>query len=71
VLIIEVTPNSPAETAEMRSGDIIIGFGDKATNSIEDLVKEIQKRKIGEKARVLMLRGSEKWIADVILDKTP
>lgn len=71
VLIIEVTPNSPAETAEMRSGDIIIGFGDKATNSIEDLVKEIQKRKIGEKARVLMLRGSEKWIADVTLDKTP
>jgi S1-C subfamily serine protease len=71
VLIAEVMPNSPAEEAEVRRGDIIIGFGDKATNSIEDMVKEIQKRKIGEKARVLLLRGDEKWIADVTLGRTP
>jgi S1-C subfamily serine protease len=71
VLIAEVMPNSPAEEAEIRRGDIIIGFGDKATNSIEDMVKEIQKRKIGEKARVLLLRGDEKWMADVTLGRTP
>jgi S1-C subfamily serine protease len=71
VLIAEVMPSSPAEEAEIRRGDIIIGFGDKATNSIEDMVKEIQKRKIGEKARVLLLRGDEKWMADVILGRTP
>jgi len=70
-LITEVMPNSPAEKAEMERGDIIIGFGDKAINSVEDLVKEIQKRKIGEKANVLMLRDGEKWIADVTLEKTP
>jgi len=70
-LITEVLPNSPAEKAEMERGDIIIGFGDKAVNSVEDLVKEIQKRKIGEKARVLLLRDGEKWIADVTLEKTP
>jgi serine protease Do len=71
VLIAEVMPSSPAEEAEIRRGDIIIGFGDKATNSIEDMVKEIQKRKIGEKARVLLLRGDEKWMADVTLGRTP
>lgn len=70
-LITEVMPHSPAEKAEMERGDIIIGFGDKAINSVEDLVKEIQKKKIGEKARVLMLRDGEKWIADVTLEKTP
>jgi serine protease Do len=70
-LITEVMPNSPAESAEMQKGDIIIGFGDKAINSVEDLVKEIQKKKIGEKARVLLLRDGEKWIADVTLDTTP
>lgn len=70
-LIMEVMPGSPAEEAEMRRGDIIIGFGDKAVNGIEDLVKEIQKRKIGEKARVLLLRGGEKWMADVKLGRTP
>jgi len=70
-LITEVMPNSPAEKAEMQRGDIIIGFGDKSINNIEELVKEIQKRKIGEKARVLLLRGGEKWIADATLEKTP
>jgi len=70
-LITEVMPNSPAEKSEMERGDIIIGFGDKVINNIEELVREIQKRKIGEKARVLLLRDGEKWIADVTLEKTP
>jgi len=70
-LINDVMPDSPAEKAEMRRGDIIIGFGDKAINTIDDLVKEVQKRKIGDKAKVLMLRGDEKWIADVRLEQTP
>jgi len=70
-LITEVWSDSPAEKAGMERGDIIIGFGDKAVNSVDDLVKEIQKRKIGEKARVLLLRDGQKWIADVKLEQTP
>jgi len=70
-LIAEVTPGSPAERAEIERGDIIIGFEDKAVNSINDLVKEIQKRKIGDKARVLLLRDGEKWVANITLDKVP
>jgi len=70
-LIAEVMPGSPAERAEIERGDIIIGFEDKAVNGINDLVKEIQKRKIGDKAKVLLLRDGEKWIADITLDKVP
>jgi len=70
-LISEVMSGSPAERAGMERGDIIIGFGDKSINNIEELVKEIQKRKIGEKARVLLLRDGEKWMADVKLEQTP
>jgi len=70
-LISEVMSGSPAERAGMERGDIIIGFGDRSINSIEELVKEIQKRKIGEKARVLLLRDGEKWMADVKLEQTP
>jgi len=64
-------PDSPAERAEIRKGDIILGFGESAIKSVEELVKEVQKRKIGEKARVLLLREEEKWIADVTLEQTP
>jgi S1-C subfamily serine protease len=55
----------------MQKGDIIIGFGDKAINSVDDLVKEVQRRKIGEKARVLLLRDGQKLIADLVLGTTP
>lgn len=71
VLINEVVSGSPAERAEMRKGDIILGFGESAIKSVEELVKEVQKRRIGERARLLLLRNSEKWIADVKLEQTP
>jgi len=70
-LITEVMPDSPAKKARMEKGDIIIGFRDKAISNVEELVKEIHKRKIGERARVLLLRDGEKWIADVKLEQTP
>jgi len=70
-LITEVMPGSPAEKAGMERGDIITGFGDEAIDSVEELVREINKRKIGERARVLLLRDGERWIADVTLEKTP
>jgi len=70
-LITEIMLGSPAEKAEMQRGDIIIGFGDKAIKGVDELVKEVQKTKIGDKARVLLLRGDEKWVADVTLESTP
>jgi S1-C subfamily serine protease len=70
-LINQVTPNSPAERAGLTGGDIILGLGDKAINSIDDLVKEIRKRRIGEKVRVLILRDGEKRIANITLEETP
>jgi len=70
-LINDVMSGSPADNAEMRPGDIIIGFGDKAVNGIEDLVKEVQKRKIGDKTKVLLIRDGERWMADVKLEQTP
>jgi S1-C subfamily serine protease len=68
-LVTDVMSGSPADRAEIEKGDIIIGFGDKAINSVDELVKEVQKRKVGEKARLLLLRGDERWMADVTLEQ--
>ncbi len=70
-LVIGVMPNSPAEKAEIQKGDIVIGFGDKAVNSVDELAREVQKRKVGERARLLLIRGDERWMADVTLDAIP
>jgi len=70
-LVTEVWSDSPAGEAGIEKGDIIIGFGDKAVNSVDELVREVQKKKIGEKARLLLIRDGEKLIADVTLGTTP
>ncbi len=70
-LVIGVMTNSPAEKAEIQKGDIVIGFGDKAVNSVDELAREVQKRKVGERARLLLIRGDERWMADVTLDAIP
>ena len=70
-IVTEVWSDSPAEEAGMQKGDIVIGFEDKAIESVEDLAREVQKKRIGEKARVLLLRGGQKLIADLTLGTTP
>lgn len=70
-LVTRVIPGSPADNAGVVAGDIILEFADKPTNNIEDLVKEIQKRKAGEKVEIVILRESKKWIVEAVLEKTP
>jgi len=71
VFITRVIEGSPAENAGIVSGDIVLEFAGKTTNSIEELVEEIQKRKAGEKVGIVILRNSKKWIAEAILEETP
>jgi len=70
-LVAEVWTDSPAGEAGVEKGDIIIGFGDKAINSVDELVKEVQKRKIGERTKMLVIRDGSRSIADVTLGTTP
>jgi S1-C subfamily serine protease len=71
VLVTRVISNSPADNAGIVPGDIVLEFGGKSTNNIEELVKEIQKRKAGEKVEILVLRNSMRWVVEVVLEKTP
>ncbi|NIR86697.1 PDZ domain-containing protein [Candidatus Bathyarchaeota archaeon] len=70
-LVTRVIPGSPADNAGIVAGDIILEFAGKTTTNIEQLVKEIQKRKAGEKVEILILRNSMKWIVEAVLEKTP
>lgn len=48
---------SPAEVAEMTVGDIILRVNGTVIYRIEDLLREIHKRKVGEKIMVVALRA--------------
>jgi S1-C subfamily serine protease len=64
-------PDGPADKAGLAKGDIIIGLDYSTVRSINELRSLVQKRKIGEKVTILLLRGGRRFIAELILEKTP
>jgi serine protease Do len=71
VLVTKVSKGSPAETAGMAEGDIILELDNRGTNSIEDLVREIHKRKVGDIVRIFALRNSKEHFFDLNLSEAP
>ena len=56
VLVESVEPKSPAETAGLREGDVIIAFGGEAVTGIDQLVRRLTDDRIGQPALVTILR---------------
>ncbi len=71
VLVAEVVPRGPADRAGLDKGDIIVGLDDASVRSVEELQRRVQKRKIGDKVRLVVVRGSRKLAAELVLEKTP
>jgi serine protease Do len=67
VLVTKVADGSPAGNAGMANGDIILEMDNVETDSIEDLVKEIHKRKVGDKVRIFALRNSKEHFFELNL----
>jgi len=56
VLVDQVYQGTDAEKAGLASGDIIISVDDKPIKNVGELVKEIQKRKVGQKVKLSIIR---------------
>ena len=66
VLVISLEPQSPAEKAGLRQGDVIVAFAGQAIAEIDDLHKLLTEAKIGVKSSLTILRGSEKMELQII-----
>jgi serine protease Do len=71
VLVTRTADDSPAEAAGMAEGDIILEIDRVETNAIEDLVSEIQKRKVGSIVRILALRNGREHFFELKLRQAP
>jgi serine protease Do len=58
-LIVDLVADSPADTAGLREGDIIIRFGDKEISNVADLVRAIRNSEIGEEVEIVFVRGED------------
>jgi serine protease Do len=70
-LIAELVADSPAEAAGLRTGDVIIRFGDEEINSLADLVQAIRASDIGEEVEIVFVRGEDTKTASVQLIERP
>ena len=63
-----VTKGGPAERGGLKSGDIIIQFGDSKVGNLEDFDSALRKYKAGDKVPVIAKRGAEQVKLEVTLD---
>ena len=71
VLVTKVANDSPAEHAGMNEGDIILEINDVETPRIEDLVKEIHKKKPRDTVKVYAIRNKKEHFFELRLSTTP
>lgn len=69
VLIAMVMPNSPAEKADLRRGDIILSVDGQKVSTPRELQREILKRNIGQRVRLEILRDGEIFSIEVKLEQ--
>ncbi len=71
VLIESVEQASPAQKADLRRGDIIVGFDDQPIGAIDDLHRALTQEKVNTRVPVTLLRGTEKLTLEIIPAERP
>ena len=71
VLVAEVVSKGPADRAGLGKGDIIVGLNDTAIRSVKELQREVQRKKVGDTVKLAFVRGSQKLVVELVLEKTP
>jgi putative serine protease PepD len=62
-LVRSVLPNSPAQQAGLRVGDVITAVGDTKVSSVDELIVAIREHKIGDSVTITYYRGGDKQTA--------
>lgn len=71
VVVAGVAPDSPAATAGLQAGDIVIGFNGEQIDSFEDLLGELRGVDPGDEVPVEVLRAGETLTVQVTIAEQP
>ncbi len=71
ILIVKVFPNSPAETAGLRRGDIIKEVSGKPTTDAKEVIEIVNNSNVGESLPLTVTRGDKTNSVSVRLGEKP
>ena len=71
VLVGQVYPGTGAEKAGLASGDIIKSVDDKPVKNVNELVREILRKKVGQKVKLSLIRDGKTMTLDVTTSTQP
>jgi serine protease Do len=71
VLVAQVYPDTGAEKAGLAAGDIIKSVDDRTIKSVTELVKEIQKKRVGQKVKLSLIRDGKSTSLEITLASMP
>jgi S1-C subfamily serine protease len=71
VLVISVAPGSPAESAGLREGDVLIEFDGHPVPSIDALHKLLNGQQAGRQCSMVVVRGTERLTLEITPRESP
>lgn len=71
VLVGQVHPGTGAEKGGLVSGDIIRSVDDKAIKNVNELIREIQKKKVGQRVKLNVIRNGKEMSVEVTTTAMP
>jgi S1-C subfamily serine protease len=71
ILVLQVEPDSPAHTAGLRVGDLIVSFNQHHVGSLDDLQQHLVSSQIGARSELRVVRGHTLLPLPVVCVETP
>jgi S1-C subfamily serine protease len=69
ILVVSILPDSPAQRADLREGDILLSYDGQPTPGVDALHRLLTEARVGVPAPLTILRGVEKRILHIVADE--
>jgi serine protease Do len=71
ILLVDTMPDSPADQAGLKAGDVIVNLGGKGTLNEEDFTQVLHASEIGQPLEVKYWRGDKQYTTTVVPVESP